>query len=275
MPIKFIGNPSQAYTNGATWANGANDNSFNTQFGELLNASGVTLYVGDIISLDVTGTQAILPTATNDIGMIGVVGSPTAFDLPSTGTPSSIATTAGGNQPAVAAAFRSDTATLTNGSATVADTSAVVGDMGKTLILPLSSGNQYVTVTTVTAGTGFTISANYTGTTGSYTISVLMSPSTVGPGWVPNSYVPGAIVPIVTQGFCRVNITSLGGVTAKSGILTGTSGSPVATYTATGSVTAAQAIGVNIIPLEAYAARDLSLTNLGISGHETIRAVIT
>jgi hypothetical protein len=278
MPIKMIGNPGQAFTSGATWANGANDDSVNTQFGYLINNTGLFLYTGDFVSLDVTGPNATLPTAASDLSFIGVVGWPAQFDIPSTATPAaSILSGAGygANNPITLSAYRTDIGTTwTNGSATVGDVAAVATDINKLISVPLTTGNQLVTITAVTPGTGFTVSANYTGTTGTYTIQVFLAPSAIGPGVAPNSFGPNTVAPIVTQGFCRANCTGLTTFTAKSGIFTTAAGTVIPTYVATGSVTAAQGLSNFAVPLEAYAARDVSLTTLGIAGHETVRAFI-
>lgn len=278
MPgAKAIANSSQAFTAGATWGNPAIENQATVDVGNLLNNTGLVLYIGDVVCLDVTGTQAILATAANDPSVIGVVGGYAAGDYtPSGSSPLSVGVIGNAPNPFELSPNRSDSSvTLTNGSATVLDAAAVASDLGKTLVAPSGSGSAQFTIIAVTAGTGFTISSNYLGTTAAtYVVQVNQSPSGLGPGWSPNSFAPGVEVPIVLGGFARINVNGLTTVTAKAGVFSTASASVIPTYTVTGSVTAAQSGAIIAIPLEAYAARDTTLTSMGIAGHDTLRALI-
>ena len=54
---KQIGNPGQAFSLGATWGTPSVDNAMTTEICDLINNTGVTLYTGDIVCLDPTGTM--------------------------------------------------------------------------------------------------------------------------------------------------------------------------------------------------------------------------
>lgn len=278
MPgMQTIGNPSQAFTAGATWGNPAIDNQMTAQVANLLNNTGVVLYIGDVVCLDVTGTQAVLAASANDPSVIGVVGGYNAGDYtPAGASPLSIGVIGTAPNPFELSANRSDSlVTLTNGSPTVLDAAAVASDLGKTLVAPSGTGSAQFTIIAVTPGTGFTISSNYLGTTGAaYTVQVNQSPSGLGPGWSPNSFAPGVEVPVVVFGFARINVNGLTTVTAKGGVFSTANASVIPTYTVLGSEVATQGGTIIAVPLEAYAARDTTLTSLGIAGHDTIRALI-
>ena len=74
MAQKQIMNPLQAWTSGATWGTLSGDNEMTQTAAHLLNGTGVTLYTGDVVCIDVTGTQAVLSATAGDLRTIGAVG---------------------------------------------------------------------------------------------------------------------------------------------------------------------------------------------------------
>lgn len=269
MGTKQISNPGQAFTAGGTWGNPSGDNQMTTEVAHLLNGTGVPLYVGDIVCLDVTGTQAILSTAAGDTTAIGCVGGDTAgstypYTYPTSGA-IGINTTAGGSQPA----FDSPTYTAsmtTQSSTTVLCSAALASWIGLQVYatgVPLGA-----TIVSVVAGTSFNISVAATASA-TVTGTVTMPPQTLGPGWAPTTYVPGSEVPVVVAGFGRINISGATTLIAK-GVIAVASASVAGTY-----VSAPTAVhGTIAVALEAYAARDTTLTTAGITGHDSVRGII-
>jgi hypothetical protein len=275
-----------------------------TEICDLINGTSQTLYTGDIVCLDATGTQAVLAGAAADNSVIGTVGDSARMSLyPVSGTfptiDSGIQFSAlGGNvQPQSDVAWVSLSLGFTNGSANI--TSAQVSTnnplaVGLIIITPYNSSTNatpqifqvtsnggssgsWTAVGTVIAGGGTTFS----GTTGSFTCQIGNASSSIGPGWVPptgwtssSAFVPGTIVPIVIRGFGRVNISALTGEVKGDLINTSGSSSVVGARTASGSTTAGQTGSFIAITLEAYAARDTALTTAGITGHDSVRAII-
>ena len=84
-------------------------------------------------------------------------------NLPTTGDPNAV-------QPATYGVPRHDTVTLTSGSPSFTDASAVATDVGEPVTSTASGFPSNATVVSV-VGTTVTISANYTGTTGSNTVT--------------------------------------------------------------------------------------------------------
>ena len=281
MTSKQITNAGQAWTQGASWGNSSGDNSMATEFVHLYNGTAQTLYTGDIVCIDVTGTQCVLATAGADLSVIGCVGAEIGFDYNITGAGTgNVLTVNGGPVPPELGSSRTESMGFTNGSATVTDTNAVATDLGRTIYTPYNASTnatpQIFTVKAVTPGTGYTVSANFTGTTGSFTCTIADSPSALGPGWGASSLYPvGVQVPIVIRGYGRVNVAAASTTAAKGGgLAVSASASVTSTYTAAASIAATQVGSFIAIPLEAYAARDLSLTNAGIAGHESVRGII-
>lgn len=318
MPEKQISNANQSFSLGATWGNPSVDNAMTTQQCDLINGTGTTLYTGDIVGLDPTGTQAVqLTTATLSlsIGTVGstleasaypavevIAGSNVTNTFPTIvgstgGTGISFLTADGNIAPNSDYAWASVAVGYTNGSANV--TSALVSAsnpfvVGNYIITPYNAStnaNPQIFQITVAGGssgswtaTGVVIAGagtTFTGTTGTYTSQVGRDTATKGPGWIAppgwsnsSAFEPGVIVPIVTQGLGRMNINGLTtGVAGSFGI--GTNASFVATLVLITALTAAQ-IGLVIGTwLEAYAQRDTTInTTFGISGHDSVRAII-
>jgi hypothetical protein len=139
------------------------------------------------------------------------------------------------------------------------------------------SSGAWTAVGAVVSGAGTTFS----GTTGSFTCQVGRDTALKNPGWsnppgwtTTSAFVPGQVVPIVTQGLGRVNINGLTTQVAGSFILP-TNASAVGTLVLITALTAAQ-IGLVIATcLEAYAQRDTTINDtFGISGHNSVRAII-
>jgi hypothetical protein len=280
MAQKQIMNPLQAFTAGATWGNLSGDNEMTQSVAQLLNGSGVTLYTGDIVAIDVTGTQAILPPAAGDPRVIGTVGGANIDGsyYPTGSTNINIRTAGGGFTPAELSPSVTANMGLTNGSGTVTYASAAVTDVGKTLFPAYSSSNnanpQVYTITAVVANTSYTVTPTFNGTTGTFSTVMANAPSNIGPGWGPASAYPiGIELPVVIAGFGRVNINAVA-ATVASDLIAPTSGSPVGARTAAGAAVAAGIGSFIAVTLEAYAARDVSLTSAGIAGHDSVRAWI-
>jgi hypothetical protein len=284
MPSKQITNPLQAFTAGATWATLSGDNEMTQTVANLLNGSGVTLYTGDIVCLDVTGTQAVLAASAGDPRIIGTVGA-TYNDgsyVPQSGGISNMTlrATGGGFVPPELSAVVGASMGFTGASGTtVTYSGAAAVDLGKQIIVPYNSSTnanpQVYTITAVTVGTSYTVTPGFNGTTGTYLAYLQNAPSAIGPGWGPASVYPiGVEVPIVMQGYGRVNINAVAAVVATDAI-SSTSGSPVGARTAAGAAVAAQNGTFIAVTLEAYSARDTSLTTAGISGHDSVRAIIS
>jgi hypothetical protein len=277
---KQIMNPLQAYTSGATWGTLSGDNEMTQSTAHLLNGAGVTLYTGDIVAIDVTGTQAILPPGAGDPRVIGTVGG-TEIDgsyYPVGSANINLRTSGGGAVPPELSAVITANMGLTNASGTVTYAGAAVTDIGKNLVVPYVSGTnpnpQVYTITGCTPGVSYTVTPTFNGTTGTFLCSVQNAPTNLGPGWGSAAQYPiGVQVPVVVGGFGRININAVA-ATVASDLIAPTSGSPVGARTAAGAALAA-AIGSFIgVTLEAYAARDVSLTAAGIAGHDSVRAWI-
>jgi hypothetical protein len=291
MVSKLIQNAGQAFSLGGTWGNPPIENTTTTEFAFLINNTATTLYVGDIVVLDATGTLANLSSSAGDPTVIGCVGEGVdggwlnnAPTLPYYDSQIGFNPSTGSIIPqSDAAQTTAATIGFTNGSATATYTASVKNDLGRTIVTPYNSSTnatpQIFTIIAVNAGTGYTVSANFTGTTGSFVCQLLDSPVSAGPGypaplggsWTSSStFAPGAVVPIITRGFGRVNISAASGVVAKGNIAVG-NGVVSGTYVANASGVVGQNIAV---ALEAYAARDTTLTTAGITGHDSVRAII-
>lgn len=305
MPEKQISNPGGAFAFGASWGNAPVDNAMTTETAGLINNTGLVLYTGDIVGIDATGTQAVLTATGNLTNVIGTVGSPREMSTV-TGAPAQVAdtnvgfTTLDGTfQPFVNVPWQTLTLGFTNGSGNI--TSAQVSTVnplavGDIIITPYNastnatpqifqvtsnggSSGAWTAVGAVISGGGTTFS----GTTGSFSSQVGTAPSAVGPGFLPSSinnwtssstFPPGTVVPIITRGFGRVNVNGVAAIAAGDG-LGGTNASVVGTRFAYAGTGYASAAGLIIaVALEAYAARDVTLTGLGITGHDSIRAII-
>jgi hypothetical protein len=324
---KQITNPGQAFALGATWGNPSVDSAMTTTTCDLINNTGLTLYTGDIVALDPTGTMAVLPTTATLSLCIGTVGStlemsqyPAVESIAGTSAaapgnvsntfPTIVGSTGGvgisfgasdGNlQPGMDVAWNSLSLGFTNGSGNITSGSnATVNPLqvGYYVITPYNASTnatpQIFQITSnggsagawTAVGTSISGSATltFTGTTGSFTCQVGRDTTLMGPGWTPplngqwlttSAFVPGQVVPIVTQGLGRVNITALTTQVAGSFILP-TNASVIGTLVLITALTAAQIGLVIATPLEAYAQRDTTvLTQYGIAGHNSVRAII-
>ena len=278
MP-KLITNPGQAFTAGATWGTLSGDDEMTQDVVHLLNGTGTTLYTGDIVCLDVTGTQAILSASAGDPAQIGTVGGAEQWGsyYPVGSSNINLATIGGGPVPNLLAPNVVANMGYTNGSPTVTYASAAAVDLGKQLIPAYNSSTdptpQVLTITAVNVGVGYTVNANFNGTTGTFSTLLQLAPSAIGPGWLPTSIAPGAQCPIVRAGFGRVNINAVAATVAKDFISVGNA-TVVGARTANGAAVAGQIGQFIAVTLEAYAARDTTLTGLGIAGHDSVRARI-
>ena len=287
---KQIANPSQAFSMGASWGTPSVDNSMTSEIAPLINGSGQILYTGDIVALDVTGTQAVLTSTGNLVNVIGTVGASTELgtytgSLPATASGIGMITGSGSEFPQTISPVITAAMGFTNGSATVTYTGAVAAALGKQILTPYNASTnatpQIFTVTAVNPGTGYTVNANFTGTTGTFTVQLANGPQSLGPGWSnapgwtgSSAFWPGAPVPVVIRGYGRVNVNGVSTVAASDG-LGGTNASVVGTRFAYAGTGYASAGGLIIaVALEAYAARDTTLTGLGIAGHDSVRAII-
>jgi hypothetical protein len=302
MATKQITNPGQAFSLGGTYLPPVDD-AMTTNTTQVINATGQILYTGDIVCLDVTGTQAVLATSAGDPRQIGTVGSnselshyPTAVaDYPTSAQFITMTAQEGNLQPYQD--FPASTLSLgfTNGSTTITSSSTATVNpliVGAYVYTPYNattnatpqvfqivslggSTGAWTAVGAVVSGAGTTFS----GTTGTFVTTQSVEPVQLGPGWqVPtgwsstSTFQPGIVVPIVTQGFGRVNISGVTAEVASDLISVSGSGSVVGARTAAGSGTS---VGSFIaVTLEAYATRDQALTNLGITGHDSVRAII-
>jgi hypothetical protein len=281
MAQKQIMNPLQAWSAGATWGTPSGDNEMTQTVAHLLNGSGATLYTGDIVCLDVTGTQAVFAASAGDPRVIGTVGGAEQDGsyYPAGSSNINLRASGGGAMPPELSPVVTASLGFTNGSGTVTYTGAAATDIGKQILTPYNSSTnanpQVYTVTAVTAGTGYTVSPTFNGTTGTFAgCTIQNAPSNLGPGWgAASAYPIGVQVPVVTAGYGRVNVNGVAAAVATDSIA-GTSGSPVGARTAAGGSTAAQNGTFIATALEAYAARDTSLTAAGITGHDSVRALI-
>src|ERR1700691_3227975 len=85
MPTAQITNPTGAFSSGGTWGN-PSFTVLPSEVERLLNGTGQTLYTGDIVSLDYTGVEVILPATGNLTQVIGVVGGGGNAEYPPTTT---------------------------------------------------------------------------------------------------------------------------------------------------------------------------------------------
>jgi hypothetical protein len=282
MVTKQIMNPLQAWTSGATWGTASGDNEMTQNVAHLLNGSGVTLYTGDIIAMDVTGTQAVLPAVAGDPRVIGTVGGveQDGSYYPVGSTNINLRPSGGGFVPPELSAVITATLGLTGASGTVTYALAAVTDLGKQIIVPYNATTnltpQVYTITAVVPATSYTVTPNFNGTTGTFAnCQIQNAPTNIGPGWGPASVYPiGVQVPVNTGGFGRVNINAVAAVVA-SDLVASTSSSVVGARTAAGAAIAGQTGSFIAVALEAYAARDTSLTVAGIAGHDSVRALIS
>lgn len=279
MTNKQISNPNQAYTAGATWGTLSGDNEMTQEVSHLINGTGVTLYTGDIVCLDVTGTQAVLSGSAGDPRVVGTVGGAEQWGsyYPAGSSNINLSTASGGPVPALLAPNVIANMGWTGASPTVTYAGAAAADLGKQLIPAYNSANDptplVYTIIAVNPGVSYTVNQNFNGTTGTFSTLLNLQPSSIGPGYQPLSINPGSQCPIVKQGFGRVNINAVAATVATDAIQA-TNASVVGARTANGSLVAGQ-IGQSIATtLEAYAARDTSLTALGIAGHDSVRALI-
>lgn len=272
MPTKQITNAGQAFSTGATWQV-INDEGMTQTVAHVLNATGQILYKGDIVCLDVTGQKAILGTGAatpTERRLLGVVGGEIGNSV--------VAAAVGGFVPPQLAPTRTDVATVTNTSAAVTDASVLASDAGRALSSPAGRFPAGTTILTegLVPGTSFVASAAATGNDTAVTISDQQAG--IGPGWPSTTQFPnGAEVPVIVSGFGRINVA--GAAVAASDLLgLGNVALTGAVANNTGGITVAAVAGtvgtIIAVALEAQAARDLSLTNIGIGGHETIRALI-
>lgn len=266
---KQITNPAQAWTAGATWGNTAADDEMTQVVANLQNNTGVVLYTGDIVCLDATGKLANLPGSTGDSRVIGTVGG--GYNIDNT-------TLSGNYAPFNLQASVAANMGFTNGSATVTFAGAAAVDLGDILFpafnATTNANPQALTIIAVNPGVGYTVNANFSGTTGTFSTLKQSPPSSIGPGFVPISVYPvGTQVPIVQQGWGRVNVNAQA-ATVAGDFLEPTNASVVGTRVAQGAATAAQIGQFIAVALQAYAARDTSLTALGITGHDSITAII-
>lgn len=258
-----INNPANAFNTGGSWQYSTDDSSMN-DLALLENGTGLTLYVGDIVCLDTTGGQAILATAAGDLSTVGVVGGYGGTRGPS----------GGAFLPGTIAPSRTDSGvTITSTSTTVTDAAVLATDLGRNVVgTGIAAGT---TIVSVTAATSFVMSAAATSSAGT-TVTISDEPAQIGPGWLPTaSYPAGQPVPVTSYGFARVNINGASTTAAKAGLIrVSGSGAVTGAYVATGSITAAETGGFIAIPLQAYAARDVTLTTAGITGHDSVTALI-
>jgi len=316
--IKQIANTNQSFALGATWGTPSVENTQTTTFVELINGTGTTLYTGDIVALDATGTQAVqLTTATlnNVIGTVGnanefgaypavevIAGANVSNTFPTIvgstgGTGISALTVEGNVTPFADYPWISVAVGFTNGSGAL--TSSLVSAsnpfiLGEYVITPYNAStnaNPQIFQVTVAGGssgawtaTGVVVAGagtTFTGTTGTFTCILGRDQITKGPGWQApagwtntSAFAPGLVVPVVTQGFGRVNINGLSTGVAGSFAI-GTNASFVATLVLTGALTAAQTGFVIATWLEPYAQRDTTLnTTFGIAGHDSVRCIV-
>lgn len=269
--VKMITNPGQAFTGGATWGTPSIDNAMSTNVISLINGTGLELYEGDIVCIDVTGTKAVLSSAAGDPSTIGVVGGRQWLGYSSSATPPSAApgTAVGGFYPPVLGASRIDSVT-TQTSATTLDSSCVATDLGRTVTGAGFPVGTYII--SVTAGTSF-VTNNATTASATVNATIQDSPGSIGPGYAPSSsFAANNEVPIITSGFGPININGLSALTAKEYISVA-SASVVGVITAKASYPATGLLQIGV-SLQAYAARDVTLTTAGITGHDWVLALI-
>lgn len=294
---KQIANPGQAFALGASWGNPSVDNGMTTEITPLINNTGLVLYTGDIIALDATGTQAILPGGAADTRVWGVVGSSREQSTVATGSPVTdnnvgFSTLDGSFVPFVNVPWVTASMGFTNGSQTITYAAAANTDLGKIIMTPYNATTnanpQIFQVTAVNPGVSYTgtviggAGTTFSGTTGTFSVQIGETYSAIGPGWIPASlmgwsgsatFPPNAVVPVISRGLGRVNINGVAAVVA-SDLIAASGANVVGARTAAGATVAGQTGTFIATTLEAYAARDTSLTGLGITGHDSVRAII-
>lgn len=295
---KQIGNPAGAFAIGGTYGTPPVDNAMTTEIAPLINGTGLVLFTGDIVALDATGTQAILAAGAADTTMIGAVGSsiemglyPATASFPVQDAGINMGTTDGTAQPQVDFPWVSATMGFTNGSATITYAGAAATDLGKYIYTPYNSSTnanpQVFQVTAVSVGVNYTgtvvagAGTTFSGTTGSFIVQLGRDLVTKGPGWSPapgwsstSIFPPNVTVPVIVRGFGRVNINGVAGVVRGDYFAATAASSVIAARTAAAGGLAAS-IGTFLgVSLEAYAARDTTLSGLGYAGHDSVRAYI-
>lgn len=297
MAEKQISNPGQAFALGASWGTPSVDNAMTTEIANLINGTGLILYTGDVVCLDATGTQAILASGAADTTVIGTVGSSVELgSYPSGGTFPTIASginmTAkdGSVQPLTDVAWVTASMGFTNGSATITYASASTNDIGKYILTPYNATTnltpQIFLITAATANTNYTgqvvagPGTTFSGTTGAFTVQMGRDYTARGPGWSPlpawttsSAFPPNVTVPCTIRGFGRVNINAVAG-TVRGDLLAASGANVIAARTAAAGAVAAGIGSFFGVALEAYAARDTTLTAAGIAGHDSVRALI-
>jgi hypothetical protein len=265
MPTKQIANANQAWSGGATW-NILTDNQLTQTVAHLLNATGVALYIGDVVGLDstasaTTGAQAVLPTAAGTA--IGVVGGEIFSNI----SPAS----AGGAVLLETGPARTDVATVVNASATVTDASVKPSDLFRAVSgTSIPSG---AFIISVSSGVSFVMSVAATGAGTAVTISD--PPPSVGPGWASTAQYgvpPGVEVPVVLLGEALVNIGATA-APAAGALLAGTASSVNAAVTAAGGAVAA-GIGTFFARALGGAANTSLNTLLGVTNRNLVPAYI-
>lgn len=215
MTTPVIVNAGQAFSLGATYGTPPVQ-TMPSEVVSMINLTGVTLFVGDIVALDYSGTDVILPATGSLTNVIGVVGNANTADYPAntyTGTsttntntfPTEIAPTsttgiwqvtgdgrgAGANVPTLSLGGVITTASNTITSVTGLPSGVVIGSLlGATLQTPYNATNNTTpqTLTIIAAtGTTLTLSANVTLAAGSpWTVTTgiaIASTSAFGPGF--------------------------------------------------------------------------------------------
>jgi hypothetical protein len=237
MPGKQIANDTGAWTVGATWTTAPLANTMSQFVANFFNASGQTLFTGDVVILgsgttipDPAGVDITVATTASSPYTVGVVGGET--NMPGAGGP-----IPNELQPVryVSATYATNSATITAADSKATDVGAGISGPG----IPLGAY-----IRSVVVGTSFTISVNTTAasTTG---IPVVVGPrtSSVGPGWL--GIPVGSVTPVVMAGWAYVNV---GTNTVAVGADLGTSA------TARVAATAAAASATSITALEANTA---------------------
>lgn len=305
MSLKQIINGGQAFALGGSWGTPSVDNAGSSNVDYLINNSGQILYPGDIVCLDASGTQALLPT-TATLGLVfGTVGNgqilsayPAVTNIagtdttnvwpvqvsetPGNGISAVIGEGAGDLQPPTISPVSVVSMGFTNGSATVTNPAALATDMGQYILTPYNATTnptpQMFQITAVTPGTGYTVrvvaggGTTFTGTTGTFVVQMGIVRSQLGPGWWPATNWNGVEWCFPTNAVVPV-ITSGFGLVNVSGATAAAAGDLIGGTDSSPAGSAATGVGIASL-LEPYAARNTNLTVLGITGHEPVRALI-
>lgn len=221
MATPIIQNVTQAWTAGASWLNTYLGNQYSQDTTVFQNNSGAQLYVGDIVIIgngtsgsfvaDPTALGITTTTTASSPLVVGVVGGEPYNPGSSTVTPAQVG---GALIPPQSSSWRYSTGTWTSGTATITDSTAVAGDLGKAVYAqdnpaswPSTPGQQSI-ITAVTAGTSYTVSIAPTQTRASAT-NYFVGPAegAVGPAFPGiTGYGAGTAVPVVTAGWAYCNI---------------------------------------------------------------------